>query len=206
MNPKIILASGSSGRLKLLKQMGITPDEIIAADIDESRLKGESGKDMALRLGKEKAEFVASSVFPKISGQNVILIAADTVPVCRGQIMRKAETIDDIKQSIQALSGRRHIVYTGVSMMSLNKNGDIKTSSKVLDTVVKFRQIPEQEIEYFASLEQGLGKAGGYSLCGHAESFVTHISGSVSNVIGLPLCLVNNFLRSNGYLFSLSPS
>ena len=196
MNTKIILASGSSGRLKLLKQIGIIPDEIIPADIDESRLKGETGKEMALRLAKKKAQFIAGEIFPKAINQSIILIAADTVPVCRGRIMRKAESVSDIKQSIEALSGRRHSVYTGVCMMHLNQNGQIITSSKLVETVVKFRQIPQKEIEYFANLEQGLGKAGGYTLCGYAESFVTYISGSTSNVIGLPLNQVTNFLES----------
>ncbi len=206
MNTKIILASGSSGRLKLLKQLDIVPDEIIPADIDESRLKGEKGNQMALRLAKEKAQFVADLAFPRMINQRVVLIAADTVPVCRGQIMRKAETINDIKESIKLLSGKRHVVYTGLCMMYMAENGEIKTSSKITETVVKFRQIPQKEIEYFANLKQGLSKAGGYSLCGYAECFVTSVSGSASNVIGLPLNQVSNFFESTGASLYKQPS
>ncbi len=180
MSIKVILASQSPARLVLLKQIGIIPDQVMVSDIDETEKKGEKPDQLALRLAQEKALAIAHEI------NNAIIIGADTVPVCKGKIMRKAASIDDIRASLEMLSGRRHRVYTGVCVIKKIEQ-DIITRTSVAKTVIKFRHISKQEIEHYAHLEEGIGKAGGYTLHGYAESFVSYISGSFSNVIGLPL-------------------
>lgn len=192
MKIPLILASQSPARVKLLEQVKVSPDHIIPSDIDEDPKKGEKGRELALRLSKEKAHKVAES-FDK-----GIIIAADTVPVCRGRIIDKALSKDDIIEMITILSGRRHQIYTAVCIIKKDVSGT-KVAQKVIKTVIKFRSLTKKEIEHYASLGEGIGKAGGYTLTGYAESFVSFISGSFSNVIGLPLYETTNILRSFGY-------
>ena len=187
--PQIILASQSPSRLQLLTQIGITPDKIVPADINETEKKKESARNLALRLATEKAIAVAEQY------DNAIIIGGDTVPVIGTTIMRKANCPDDIKQSLAALSGRRHRLYSGVCVIK-KENGECHIAKKVVKTTIKFKSISKEEIEYYASLDEGLGKAGGYSLGGYAESFVSYISGSFSNVIGMPLHETVNLLIS----------
>lgn len=187
----IILASQSAGRLQLLKQIGIIPDQIIPADIDEKENPKESAKNLALRLAVEKATAVAEQF------DNAIIIGGDTVPVIGRAIMRKAKNAADIDSSIRKISGRRHRVYSAVCVIK-KQNGIAHVSSKVVATILKFKRIPEAEIKLYAALEEGIGKAGGYTLHGYAESFVSYISGSFSNVIGMPLHETVNLLNSAG--------
>ena len=192
MNLPIILASESPARLNLLKQVGIEPDKVMPAHIDESELKREIPRFLALRLAEEKAQTVANQV------DHGIIIAADTVPVCGRKVMRKASNSEDIKKSITMLSGRRHQIFTGVCIIRKDQHGE-KLAKNFVKTIVKFKVINHKEIEYFANLGHGIGKAGGYCLDGYAGSFVSFISGSYSNVIGLPLCETMNMLNSFGF-------
>ncbi len=192
MNLPIILASASPARRELLLQIGVKSDFIIPADIDEAEKRNENARQLAYRLAAEKAHHVAKEL------ERGIIIAADTVPVVGRKIMRKAKSQEDIIQSIKMLSGRRHQVYTGICIIKKDNNEILQTSSKAVKTILKFRRIDDQEILKFAASEEGIGKAGGYTLNGHAESFVAFISGSFSNVIGLPLCETSNILRSFG--------
>lgn len=191
MTLPIILASQSPARLELLKQIGIVPAEILPADIDETEQKGEKPCRLAERLAREKAMAIAEQK------KDAIIIAADTVPFVRGQIMRKARNGDDVRASLNLLKGRRHQIYTGVAVARASEGG-IKIQTKCVKTVLKFRNISDKEIEHFASLDEGIGKAGGYTIGGYAESFVSYISGSFSNVIGLPLCETRAMLKSMG--------
>ncbi len=189
MSIKVILASQSPARLLLLKQMGIVPDQVIVSDVDETEKKGEKPDQLALRLAQEKAMAIASGI------NEAIIIGADTVPVCKGKILRKAASADDIKASLEMLSNKRHRVYTGVCVIKKIEH-DFIIRTSVAKTVIKFRHISKQEMEYYAHLEEGIGKAGGYTLHGYAESFVSYISGSFSNVIGLPLSQTQKLLAA----------
>lgn len=191
MQLSIILASASPARLALLRQVGIEPDQIIASDIDETEHKGETPKNLALRLAKEKALAVAAPL------ANCVIIGADTVPVAGRQIMRKAASEQDVRESLQLLSQRRHQIYTGVCVLKKDHNGT-KVLGRVVKSTVKFKKLSEKEIDYYCALGEGIGKAGGYTLTGHAESFVSFLSGSFSNIIGLPLFETLNMLNSMG--------
>ncbi len=184
MKLPIILASSSPSRLKLLKQIHIIPDEIIPADIDEAEHKGESARQLAYRLAFEKSNHIASKI------PSGIIIGADTVPVCSRKILRKAQTREDIIELINLLEGRRHQLYSGVCIIKKVDNKIVNTKRFVTKTIIKFRPLKLKEIEYYAGLGEGIGKAGGYDLNGYGDCFVSFMSGSYSNVIGMPLDFV----------------
>ena len=191
MNLPIILASASPARLQLLRQIGLIPDFVIPSDIDESERAGELPRQLAHRLSFEKAAFVAATI------EQGIIIGADTIPLVGRRIMRKAVTSEDVRLSLKLLSQRRHSVYTGVCVIKKTSTETIKLI-KVVKSIVKFKHLSDTEIEYFCSTNQGIGNAGGYTLTGYAESFVSYLSGSFSNIIGLPLCETVNMLKSVG--------
>ncbi|WPY00134.1 Maf-like protein [Candidatus Trichorickettsia mobilis] len=185
----IILASQSPARLALLKQVGITPDKIIAADIDESSMRRELPLHLATRLALAKANKITNQI------EQGIVIAADTVVATGRKILPKALNNEDIKDCLQELSGRRHRVYTGVCVIR-KLDGQLQVRQKLVQTVVKFKNLTNQDIAFYCDLGEGLNKAGGYALSGFAESFVIFLSGSHSNVIGLPLYETLNMLNS----------
>jgi septum formation protein len=189
MNLPIILASASPARLSLMRQVGIEPDYVISSDIDETELPNENVKQMAERLSYLKAMAVSEKF------ESAIIIGADTIPVVGRRIMRKAKNNDDVRESLRLLSQRRHQIYTGVCI--IKKDGDnIRKLHKVVKSIVKFKKLSEKEIDYYCQISEGIGKAGGYTLTGHAESFVSFLSGSFSNIIGLPLFETLNMLNS----------
>lgn len=193
MKLPIILASKSPARIKLLRQINIVPDFIIPSDIDESEHKGEHPRKLAERLAFEKARAVAQNI------EKAIIIGADTVPVVGTKIMRKATNAYDVKESLQILSRRRHQVYTGICIIKKDAS-NIKISKKIVKSILKFKKLTNKEIEFYCNLGEGIDKAGGYTISGYAESFVSFISGSFSNVIGLPLFETMNMLNSMGVI------
>lgn len=176
---KMILASASPRRLQLLEQVGISPASVIPADIDEAPLKGEHPRKLAERLAVGKA----LKVFQENDCSGSIVLSADTVVACGRRALDKAEDEIYARQYLDLLSGRRHRVYGGICLI----DQDGKVHSRVVQTVVGFKNLSEAEkIEYLASGEWQ-GKAGGYAIQGLAASYIKHISGSYSNVVGLSL-------------------
>ncbi|MEM6338914.1 MAG: nucleoside triphosphate pyrophosphatase [Pseudomonadota bacterium] len=192
MKLPIILASASPARLKLLKQIGITPDQVIPSDIDETELPKESPRKLAERLAFEKATAIANTV------DKGIIIGADTVPAVGRSIMRKATTQDDIRKSMELLSNRRHRIYTGVCVIKKDE-AEYRTLNRVVKSILKFKKLSKAEIEYYCTLEEGIGNAGGYTVQGYAESYISFLSGSFSNIVGLPLFETMNMLNSVGF-------
>ena len=192
MKIPLILASASPARLALLKQIGIIPDKVLPADIDETELPKELPRRLAERLAYEKATAVAN-----ISSE-AIIIGADTVPVVGRSIMRKAVTKDDIRESLELLSNRRHRIYTGVCIIKKD-NSEYRVLKRVVKSTLKFKKLSKKEIDYYCALEEGIGKAGGYTISGYAESYVSFLSGSFSNIVGLPIFETTNMLNSLGF-------
>ena len=190
---KLILASSSPHRLNLLKTIGITPDIIQPADIDESKSKGELPYNLALRLAQGKADKVANQF------DDGYILAADSVAALGRRIMPKAITDELVRQTITQFSGRRHQFYTGIYIIHKESGQIIKKSSKIVKTIIKFKRLTKAEIEHYVSLQEGLDKASGYSIEGYAQVYISFISGSYSNVIGLPLCETRNILCGMGY-------
>jgi septum formation protein len=187
MRAPLILASASPRRRDLLAQIGIVPDHIAAADLDESPLKDETPAQLALRLAVSKARAVAA-------GSGYVL-AADTV-VCVGRrVLDKAETEADVAACLKLLSGRGHRVYTGVALV--NPAG--KLSSRLIETRLTFKRLSAADIAAYLACGEGVGKAGGYAIQGLAGAYVTQLVGSYTGVMGLPLYETKCLLEGAGY-------
>ena len=186
----LILASASPRRLDLLKQLGITPKDVIPADIDETPLKNENPKDHALRLACEKARAVKQ--------ENTFILAADTVVACGSRILPKSETIEQAKDCLTLLSGRRHHVYGGICIIT----DQGKEITRCVDTVVKFKRLSPQEIEHYLNSNEWQGKAGGYAIQGLAAAYISFLQGSYSNVVGLSLYDIMQILEGNNFFLN----
>lgn len=174
---KLILASASPRRVGLLEQIGITPDQIIPADIDETEQKGELPRDIALRLAYEKVAAIAKD------NPGAYVIGADTVVACGRRTLPKTQTPEDTEKCLNLLSGRRHQVYGGIALIT----PEGKTIKRLCDTGVQFKKLTPKDIETYLQTKQWQGVAGGYAIQGHASAFIKSIQGSYSNVVGLSL-------------------
>ena len=186
---KLVLASASPRRLDLLARIGVVPDVVEHADIDESVPAGELPRDHAVRLAVEKAAAVAHR-FP-----DALILAADTVVAVGRRILPKVEDEATLRQCMALLSGRRHRVLTGVAL-ALPGGG---TRSRVVETMIAIKRLSGEEIDYYAAHGEWRGKAGGYALQGYGEVYVRHMAGSYSNVVGLPLAETRHLLKSAGF-------
>lgn len=189
MTAKLILASSSPRRVELLKQIGITPDDIRPADIDESPLKGEHPKDLALRLAIEKAKAIAAT------HKDAYILAADTTVACGRRLLDKAEDEPYARKCLTMLSGRRHHVYGGIALIA--PDGTLRT--RLIDTAVKMKRLSAAEIDAYIQSGEWNGKAGGYAIQGLAATYIQFISGSHSNVVGLSLYDTARLLEGAGY-------
>ncbi len=185
----LILASASPRRLALLEQVGITPDEVIPADIDETPLKDEQPRALAIRLAREKAEAVANK------HQENYILAADTVVACGRRILPKAETEGEAIKCLELLSGRKHRVYGGIALIC----PDGKKMKRISQTIVQFKRLSPSEITEYIESGEWQGKAGGYAIQGRATGLVKTLQGSYSNVVGLCLYDTMQMLNGAGY-------
>jgi len=186
---KLVLASASPRRLDLLARIGVTPDAVVAADVDESVPRSEMPRDHALRLAREKAAAVAAK------HPHDLVLAADTVVAVGRRILPKVEDEDTLRACMKLLSGRRHRVLTGVALVI--PGGGLR--ERLVETMIAMKRLTDEEIAYYASHGEWRGKAGGYALQGYGEVYVRHIAGSYSNVVGLPLAETRVLLKSAGY-------
>jgi len=191
MSAPLVLASESPRRIALLAQAGITPDAILPAAIDESVRKGELPRVHAQRLAAEKARKVES----EWNGKAAFILAADTVVAVGRRILPKAADDDAVRVCMTLLSGRRHQVITAVALIT----PDGKLRQRVAQTRVSFLRLNEAQIRDYVESREGVGKAGGYAIQGRAEMLIKEISGSYSNVVGLPLALAVPMLRGAGH-------
>lgn len=185
---RLVLASGSPRRRELLAQVGLVPDVIDPADIDETPLKDELPPGHAQRLSKQKAAIVASR------HPDSVILAADTVVGLGRRILPKANDEETARRCLVLLQGRRHRVYTGVSVIGANG----RAWSRVVESQVIFRTLSRDEIDHYLATSDWRGKAGGYAIQGLAALFVRQIGGSYSNVVGLPLAETAGMLRAAG--------
>jgi septum formation protein len=187
---KLILASASPRRLDLLARIGVIPDAVVPADVDEGVPKGELPREHALRLAREKAEAVAAKE------PDALVLAADTVVAVGRRILPKVEDEETLAKCMRLLSGRRHRVLTGVAL-AIPGGGGVR--ERLVETMIAMKRLSEDEIDFYASHGEWRGKAGGYALQGYGEVYVRHIAGSYSNVVGLPLAETRMLLKSAGY-------
>lgn len=193
--PKLILASASPRRLELLQQVGLDPDALIPADLDETPRRGELPRVLAARLAEEKAEAAAkvAKTRPELAG--AYLLAADTVVSVGRRILPKCEVVDEAAQCLRLLSGRAHRVYSGLTLIT--PKGAHRR--RLVETRIRFKRLSRDEIDAYLAAGEWRGKAGGYAIQGLAGGFVAKLIGSYSSVVGLPLYETLSLLGGEGY-------
>ena len=187
--PRLVLASASPRRLALLRQIGLEPDAVDAAELDETELPKETPRALATRLARAKAGHVAARQ------PDAFVLAADTVVAVGRRVLPKAEDAAAVRACLVLLSGRAHRVLTGVAVAA----PDGRTVARLVETRVHFKRLAPAELESYVAGGEGLGKAGGYGIQGRAGAFVTTLQGSYSGVVGLPLYESLNLLAGLGF-------
>ena len=186
---RLVLASASPRRLELLRQIGVTPDRIEPADIDETPLRDETPRLAAMRLAREKA----LAIGPRAVGAYVL--AADTVVAVGRRILPKAETEDEARACLALMSGRAHKVLTAVAVLG----PDGRIAARLSETRVHFKRLTPNETAAYLAGGEWRGKAGGYAIQGAAGGFVMALQGSYTGVVGLPLYETRCVLEGLGY-------
>lgn len=186
---RLILASASPRRLELLAQIGVSADVVDPAHIDETPLKTELPRLYAARMAAEKAAAVSTR------HPGALVLAGDTVVACGRRILPKAEDEATARQCLALLSGRRHHVYSAVTLIG----ADGIARHKLSDSIVTFKRLHESEIDAYIASGEWHGKAGGYAIQGQAAGLIRALSGSHSGVVGLPLYETRALLLAAGY-------
>jgi septum formation protein len=192
---RLVLASASPRRLALLERVGLAPDLMSPADIDETPERFETPRRLAIRLAQEKAKAVVDLPLVKDLGPHVFILAADTVVGLGRRSVPKAETEQDVKASLSLLSGRSHWVYSAVCL--IDPKG--RLTYRCSETKVRFKRLSREDIHAYVASGEWRGKAGGYAIQGRAEAFVRMLSGSHSGVVGLPLYETVHLLEGAGF-------
>lgn len=182
----LTLASASPRRRELLSRMGLVPDAVTPADIDETPLKGELPRAYALRMGREKAVAVDAPGH---------VLAGDTVVAVGRRILPKTETAAEARACLELMSGRRHQVLSSVVLRA----PDGRLRERLSETAVRFKRLSSAEISAYLASDEWRGKAGGYAIQGAAEGLIEWIHGSHSGVMGLPLYEARTLLKAAGF-------
>lgn len=186
---RLVLASASPRRLDLLRQIGLVPDAIEAADLDETPQRDETPRRLALRLAQAKAANVAER------HPDAHVLAADTVVAVGRRVLPKAADTDEVRACLSLLSGRAHKVLTGVAVIA----PDGRTAARLVESRVHFKRLSDADVDAYLSCREGIGKAGGYAIQGRAGALVISLQGSYSGVVGLPLYETANLLGGLGF-------
>ncbi len=188
---RLVLASASPRRLDLLKQIGVTPERVQPADIDETPLPGEMPRPHTMRLALQKACAVRET-----AGDGACVLAGDTVVALGRRILPKAESDETVAECLTMLSGRAHVVMTAIALAL----PDGSVTSRLVSSRVTLKKLDGAEIAAYVQSGEGRGKAGGYAIQGLASAFVREISGSYTGIVGLPLFETAQLLRGAGLL------
>ncbi|MGQ0558421.1 MAG: Maf family protein [Sphingosinicella sp.] len=184
---RLILASASPRRLELLARIGVVPDAVRPAEIDETPRRGELPDRYTCRIALAKAAAIAEP--------DALVLAADTVVAAGRRILPKAANEDEARRTLQFLSGRRHRVHSAVALAS--PAGLLR--HRLSTSLVLFKRLSAQEIDAYLASGEWRDKAGAYAIQGRAEALVKWLSGSFSGVVGLPLHETRALLRAAGY-------
>lgn len=195
LKPKLVLASASPRRLTLLGQAGVEPDALRPSNIDESPKKGEMPRSLVTRLARAKAEEARDMIANDKEIADAYVLAADTIVAVGRRILVKPKFVEEAVAALQLLSGRSHRVLTALCLITPTD----KVRVKIVDTRVRFKRLSKDEIEAYIASREWRGKAGGYAIQGLAGCFVQKISGSYTNVVGLPLTEAVSMLIGEGF-------
>ena len=187
---RLVLASASPRRRDLLAQIGLVPDEVIPADIDETPLRNEQPGPLAKRLSRAKGESVAAE------NADAWVLSADTVVGLGRRILGKPGDETEARRFLDLLSGQRHKVFGGITVVA----PDADPVTKLVTTSVTFKRLETAEVDRYLASGEWQGKAGGYAIQGRAGGFVRGLNGSYSNVVGLSLYETQSLLRGSGYV------
>jgi len=185
-SPRLVLGSASPRRRELLTQLGLVPHDVRAADIDETPRRGELPRPYCERMAREKAQALDCAA-------NEIILTADTTVALGRRILGKPESAGEAAEFLHALSGRRHRVITAVAV---RREG--RLWERAVETVVKFRQLSDTEVNGYLASGEWQGKAGGYGIQGLAGALIPWIQGSFTAVVGLPVAETAGLLRAAG--------
>jgi septum formation protein len=185
---RLVLASASPRRLALLRQACIEPDEVRAAEIDETPRTGELPRALAKRLAREKADAAVKG------GARDFVLGADTVVGVGRRILPKPDNPAEAEVCLRLLSGRAHRVHTAICLIAGGR-----TRAREVETRVRFKRLSDSEIAAYLASDEWRGKAGGYAIQGLASTFVLQLVGSYSAVVGLPLYETATLLEGAGY-------
>jgi len=193
--PQLILASASPRRRELLAQVGLAPDDIDPAEIDETAGTDELPGPLARRLAEAKAVAIAAR------HPEAFVLGADTVVGVGRRIVGKPENADDAKRFLRLLSGRRHRVHGGICVVAPASHGG-RRAVRLVTTMVRFKRLTAAEIDAYLATGEWQGKAGAYAIQGHAAAFIPAINGSYTNVVGLDAAAAAAMLAGLGYVKS----
>ena len=185
--PRLVLASASPRRRELLARLGVEPDGVTPADIDETPLKAELPRVYAARMAREKAFAVAPD--------GAFVLAGDTVVAAGRRILPKAEDEATARKCLELLSGRRHRVLSAIALRA--PDGSLR--ERLSETQLKFKRLSAEEVDAYIAGGEWEGKAGGYAIQGMAEALIPWIQGSHSGVVGLPLYETRVLLKAAGF-------
>jgi len=174
---RLVLASASPRRLELLRQVGIEPDRVVPADIDETPGRDETPRRLALRLAREKAGVVTAGE------PDAFVVAADTLVAVGRRILNKPVDEAEARKMLGLLSGRAHRVMTGVAVAAPGG----RMASRLVESRLSFKRLTSREIDDFIAAGDWRDAAGGYKIHQRAGAFVTNLNGSFTGVVGLPL-------------------
>lgn len=183
----LVLASASPRRRELLARIGVAPDAVLPADIDETPHPAELPRAYAVRMAREKALAAASDT--------AHVLAGDTVVAVGRRILPKAEDEATAHRCLHLLSGRRHRVLSAIALLS--PDGTLR--ERISETIVVFKRLTDAEVTAYIASGDWQGKAGGYAIQGSAEGLIRRIDGSHSSVVGLPLYETRALLRAAGF-------
>ncbi len=193
--PRLVLASGSPRRLSLLNQIGVEPDAVIPADIEETPERGEPPRRLVQRLAREKADIAARIALEREDLGPALTLAADTVVSVGRRILPKCEILDEAEDCLRLLSGRAHRVYTGLALVTPSGARRLR----LVETRVRFKRLSRDDLSSYLASGEWRGKAGGYAIQGLAGAFVVRLIGSYSSVVGLPLAETAALLAGEGF-------
>lgn len=186
---RLILASASPRRLSLLGQIGVTPDAVDPADLDETPRKGELPAVYAARIAADKGVAVAQR------HGGALVLSGDTVVAAGRRILPKAESEAEARQCLTLLSGRRHRVLSAITLI----DGEGRARHRLSENIVTFKRLERAEIDAYITSDEWRGKAGGYAIQGRAAGLIRAIQGSHSAIMGLPLYETRALLKAAGY-------
>ena len=188
----LILASSSPQRLELLKQINVVPDKIVPAKIEEQPNKSEKPRDFVIRMSKEKAWNVSKQY------KDSYVLSGDTIVSVGRRIIGKPSNRTEAENFLNLLSGRRHRVFSAVTLIAPDK----KEMTKVTLTRVKFSRLNKNDLHEYIKTNEWKGRAGGYAIQGKASAFIPWINGSYTGIVGFPVNEVKNLLSSSGWKFN----